>query len=805
MNAAIRALGKSALAWPYWMLRYVAANGDEALSDLIASVTAAPPFGQVRASEASAIRKVIEAHQYQDVIPDHLFEQAVKLIRNSDEKSSALDAFRLHDRIASSPNNFSPADAADGVVLAEHLGHDGLRARFLAIQAEAAHKAGNVRDALRLSINAFDLFRTLAAGDAAYQSNWLKTGQNTAAFCLMEGDFEKARRICDELGENGEAAVAEALRIPQSPRFPSELKHVSDTASNYLESGNVLQALEWYKEAAHIASGMGQEPALCGILGDLAVAFRRVGNVSRAIETYEEAIRISRKHSDWVNLSRWSQNLGLLLLERDDIARAAACFKEGMLAAAQSKVPYQISTAAGNYTGLLVRQQRYREAIETLDEADAAAGDSPKLAEIWQTHRFSVLLQWAKQLRGEGQTDNALEMFRKVVGLANLDDLEQKGSAAFAWASIAELEERGARLDAAGASIARAASLYRELGDEQQAAALDAIAHEITRRSRTVTRAEDAGLDPVALEQEIRSAAGCGDLQAEATARINFAIALRLAGDVRAAAEFENALALVRRLRDRRRELILSLNFAPYFLDLGEPKRAMALADRSVKLAEFGSPGSKIYALANRGDVWMKGMKETRLALEDFGECSELLKAYIREQPEDKDLPRNVSHVLLAGAQLALRTGDVAKAAAIGAMFSPELAALVNKRRSPRKRKLTSHEIDALRMLREPELDHVLAVWHADGLVQSPTRNPFVERLVGMAGVLGWHWAAERLSRQPATDHAAATSSAGAAGLLRLAEMVVKQETTIEGAVATARNLQVVRRRPRLHRAFRAQ
>ena len=193
------------------MLRFVAANGDDALSDLIASVTAKPPYGQVPVPEAKAIRNVIEGHQYEVVIPDRVYQSALKLIQNSSEKSSALEVFRLHDRIANSPADSSAADAAEGLALAEHLGHDGLRARFRAIQAETAYKAGNVADEARVSANAFDLFRTLAADDATYQSNWRKTGTNTAAFFLMEGDFETARRICDEMEEKIGTAVAPAL------------------------------------------------------------------------------------------------------------------------------------------------------------------------------------------------------------------------------------------------------------------------------------------------------------------------------------------------------------------------------------------------------------------------------------------------------------------------------------------------------------------------------------------------------------------------------------------------------------------
>jgi hypothetical protein len=93
----------SSHAWPHWMLRSVAANEADALSDLIASVTSQPPDGHVHGSDAKAIRSVIESHQYDVVIPDSVYERALKLAQNSPEKSSALEVFRLHDRIAGPP------------------------------------------------------------------------------------------------------------------------------------------------------------------------------------------------------------------------------------------------------------------------------------------------------------------------------------------------------------------------------------------------------------------------------------------------------------------------------------------------------------------------------------------------------------------------------------------------------------------------------------------------------------------------------------------------------------------------------
>ena len=273
--------------------------------------------------------------------------------------------------------------------------------------------------------------------------------------------MKRARQLNPETTQNAQPAAGAKLEVMPRGKFPPDLKVVSDTASNYLESGAPHEALEWFREAVRIAGATGQEAALCGILGDMAVAFRRVGDVEHAKQTYEEAIRLSRRHSDWLNLSRWCQNLGLLLVEQD-LPSSAACLKEGVEAAARSAIPYQISTGAGNYAVVLARQQRFREAVEALDKASGAA-DNPKLAAIWKNHRVAVLLQWGAQLREEGQISDALKVFQDAAELADIEDPEQLSSAAYAWTSLAELQERSGQLAVARESILRAAHLHQWL------------------------------------------------------------------------------------------------------------------------------------------------------------------------------------------------------------------------------------------------------------------------------------------------------------------------------------------------------
>ncbi len=188
----------------------------------------------------------------------------------------------------------------------------------------------------------------------------------------------------------------------------------------------------------------------------------------------------------------------------------------------------------------------------------------------------------------------------------------------------------------------------------------------------------------------------------------------------------------------------------------GCDRRALALADRGVRLAGTADPGSLIYALANRAQVWLQGKDNPDAAIADFQQCSELLRTYIAQNPDEQQLPKNVTPALLQGAQLALQRGDTQLAVAIASCVDPAVAALAEKRGADGGSRAAVPDVAALRELHEPELDRVLTVWHADGPSQSPPADPLCARLAGLADTLGWHWAAERFAREVRTNGARA-------------------------------------------------
>jgi tetratricopeptide (TPR) repeat protein len=227
------------------------------------------------------------------------------------------------------------------------------------------------------------------------------------------------------------------------PLFDKELSVVMEKASELLESGETLNALEWYTEAERLALLAGDEAALCSLLGDKAVAFRRLGNIRRAIETYQRAIELSRKVNDALNLSRWSANLGQVFLMHGENGAAERCFfKEGMSAALKTGRADQISIAMGNYASLLGEQDRYQEAIESIDQAIASAQGNPMLHDIWRHNKYQIYEQWGTRLSEEGQVAEALDAYTNAINYLDLGTAEEAYQAAALHMRISALYEQ---------------------------------------------------------------------------------------------------------------------------------------------------------------------------------------------------------------------------------------------------------------------------------------------------------------------------------------------------------------------------
>jgi tetratricopeptide (TPR) repeat protein len=264
--------------------------------------------------------------------------------------------------------------------------------------------------------------------------------------------------------------------VSSSPaELDRQFREASDRASNLLEGGQPLQSLEWFARAEELAVASGNEAELAGLLGDEAVAFRRVGNMRRAFETYERAIDYSRRLQDYLNLSRWTGNLGALKLQAGDLAGAEACFREELQAAARTGRPDQASVAAGNIASLLCEQQRFGEAIEEMDRAIETSGGDSLLTQIWRANEASVYARWADQLAQEGDAAEALRAYDGALHHLDLANAEEKRYAAQLHAKVASIHERLNNVPETLAALDRAIQLLSELGEADSARELTSV------------------------------------------------------------------------------------------------------------------------------------------------------------------------------------------------------------------------------------------------------------------------------------------------------------------------------------------
>ncbi len=458
---------KTLFAWPYWLLRYIASGDDEAFNDIVWSVGGSRPYGDTSYEEASAVYDLLQDYIGQGMASESSYEAVGRYIKDKPERLDALEAFHCHDRIASSPTSYSEQNVVSGIRLGEKIGHKGVWAYFITIQSQLLYKSGEIAQALELINVAIQIYVSFAMNETVYTKRLISVANSLIYFTAIEGDFTLARILLTQFSKMYYTGLLDELRnmLGDTPMFNQNSLLVADKASELLESGYTLQALEWYIEAEHLLTIKEDERQLCGILGDKAVAFRRLGNTHRAIETYQQAIILCRKYNDFLNLSRWNANLGQIFFDRNEHASAEICFKEGMNAAIQTKIADQISVSTANCALLLTTQGRYQEAIHLLDQALSTCPNNQILCDTWTRNKSVFYTKWGSQLRDEGQLKEALEAYTAAINYLNLDNDENKGSVADLYLRITELNDILNDSHASLTSLEKAIQIYRDLGN----------------------------------------------------------------------------------------------------------------------------------------------------------------------------------------------------------------------------------------------------------------------------------------------------------------------------------------------------
>lgn len=181
--------------WPYWMLRYIATDNENAFMDLVWSVGGSPPYGGVSYEEAKAVYDLLEDYRGPGEASPKSYDAVRRYVKGQQDRLDALDAFSINDEITSAPESFTAGVVARGSQLAARVGHDGLRCLFLAYDAQLAHRLGNLVRARDLTVEALKLGLSVAAEDSAYAKRVAQLAQNAISLTALTGDRETAVRL----------------------------------------------------------------------------------------------------------------------------------------------------------------------------------------------------------------------------------------------------------------------------------------------------------------------------------------------------------------------------------------------------------------------------------------------------------------------------------------------------------------------------------------------------------------------------------------------------------------------------------
>ena len=214
---------------------------------------------------------------------------------------------------------------------------------------------------------------------------------------------------------------------------------------------------------------------------------------------------------------------------------------------------------------------------------------------------------------------------------------------------------------------------------------------------------------------------------------------------------FDDTLPRLRARGDRRRELVLSLNFVVPLLDMGETGRAVAVAQRCVDISAAARVDHRLLAFLLRGRVAIDAEHDRPGAVAALTEAARLL--------EEHDLDAGDRELLLPevaeAATRLLKADELALAVRLGRAAGIELPDL------PDAPAVAALDVAALRARTDPRLDAVLSRWRAAGV-----QPRMATSLLGL-----FDYMAERMDSAAAATVDGA-SAGGPAGLLHVAELL---------------------------------
>jgi tetratricopeptide (TPR) repeat protein len=537
----------------------------------------------------------------------------------------------------------------------------------------------------------------------------------------------------------------------------SAVSRLAKRGSKLLDAGDPVGALEALTKAESLARREGDLHALCGILGDRALAFRKVGNPHKAAQINQEAIDLCRSIGDTLNESRWTTNLLALHLDEGDDDAAERLMDPAIDAAKRTGRPDHVSIALGHAGILLERRRRYADAAEHLRLAEENSGNDPSLADYWRRARLVVHRTWAERLQEERRLAEAAEQWRTVLDLARPAQPDDLSLVAVAHSQLARLAWDSADQLEALDQLRLAREAFSALGDQQALAGIDAILAHPTDLAPGAS-----GESSEVWRARANAAAQSGDKDSEVIALVNLAGELLAEDSPEAVAAFEEALMQVRRRGDRRYELVLLLNFCGEFVRLGQIERAVRQAGRAVTLARGLDRLTLATARLVRGEVYAEGQHDSQGAVASYRAALEALAPLA-----DEDIVA-LKPKLVDAAQMALRYGNATVARDLLVRAGVQLTGTPTPMPAPSQ--------GDLRDASDGVLTELLDGWpHLAEDGGEEVRSDFVR----LAGIFGWERTVSRLLSDPEEAVTSLRSHAGGA-MLRLGDLIAG------GVLATA-------------------
>lgn len=166
------------------------------------------------------------------------------------------------------------------------------------------------------------------------------------ALDLYNKSFEVYLRINDK---NGIASVANYI------------------ATLYKHTGHYETAVEYYNTALKYYFELKDLTGVTYTLNNIGVMYFWAGNFDKAFDSYNRSLKYSQLLNDSASIGSTLNNLGLLAMAQNENEKAMALFEESLSISQLIEDQSSIATAYCNIADVLIRLEKWEEAINYLD------------------------------------------------------------------------------------------------------------------------------------------------------------------------------------------------------------------------------------------------------------------------------------------------------------------------------------------------------------------------------------------------------------------------------------------------------